>query len=126
MTKLMAVVPLFALAGTLASCGQTQTPSRSEVGEAQIATLYRNSNLASNLRLHFASFDVVGEANDFNISNCQMAARLLNANIKEQSTGLNTPPVGFWCEPGPFREDGITPTTFDAEYPTDVGAKAAP
>ena len=126
MMKFFVILPLFAFAGTLAGCGQPQTPSVSDAGETQVATLYRNSNLIKDLRLHFGSFDVVGEANDFNINNCKMTARLLNANINEQSTSPKSPSVGFWCEPGPFREDGIAPTTFDTEFPTDVGAKAAP
>lgn len=78
------------------------------------------------LRLHFGSFDVEGEANDFNITNCQMTARLLNSNIRDQWTAQSLPDVGFWCEPGSYREDGLVPVTFEAEYPTSVDAKAAP
>jgi hypothetical protein len=94
--------------------------------EKQVATLYRNGSLLKDDRFHFASFNVEGEANDYNINNCQMAARLLNANVAKQWTGKGLPDVGFWCEPGPFREDGLTPQQFSAEFPTDVAGYAAP
>ncbi|KUO54548.1 MAG: hypothetical protein APF78_03465 [Sphingomonadales bacterium BRH_c3] len=108
------------IAGILtASC---QAPTEAP----QIATLYRNGSIAKDLRLHFASFDAEGEANDYNINNCQMTARLLNANVSKQWTAQGLPDVGFWCEPGPYREEGFAPAVFDAEYPTDAQGYAAP
>jgi len=113
---LFSLLPLFMLGGCL------------ELGDrsAQVATLYRNGSMLKDMRLHFASFDAQGEANDFNINNCRMTARLLNANVSSQWSAAGLPDVGFWCEPGPFREDGIAPFEFDTEYPTNVDAKAAP
>lgn len=79
-------------------------------------TLYRNSG-AFGLRIHFASFDAA-ERDDFNRLNCDMAARLLNANVRELSGDIG---AGFWCERGPFREDGRIPVSFDAEFPARAG-----
>ncbi|MEE4339394.1 hypothetical protein [Erythrobacter sp.] len=103
--------------------GENEQEARAD---KQIATLYRNGSIAKDLRLHFATFAVEGEANDYNINNCEMTAKLLNANLAAQWTAMGLPDVGFWCEPGPYREDGFAPTTFDDEYPTGVTEKAAP
>ena len=92
---------------------------------AQVATLYRNGSVMPEMRLHFGSFDAVGEANDYNINNCEMTARLLNSNVRAHAQS-DSQSVGFWCEPGPYREDGLARQTFDAEYPTDVAGPAAP
>lgn len=110
----------------LAACDPATTLGENEEQAVQTATLYRNGNLMLDLRLHFGSFDAVGEANDYNINNCQMTARLLNANVSQQWVGEGQPNVGFWCEPGPYREDGLVPLSFDAEFPTEVAAKGAP
>jgi len=109
-----------------AGCNNPMATNEADKATTQIATLYRNGSIAKDMRLHFASFDVEGEANDYNINNCQMAARLLNANVSKQWRAQGLPDVGFWCEPGPYREDGFAPTAFDAEYPTDVQGNAAP
>lgn len=93
---------------------------------SQVATLYRNGSIAQEMRLHFGSYDVQGESNDYNINNCRMTARLLNSNISAQWSAQGLPDVGFWCEPGPYREDGMPPQIFDSEYPTDVEGIAAP
>lgn len=92
----------------------------------EIATLYRNGSLMKELRLQFASFDATREANDYNIKNCEMTARLLNQNVSAQWTANGAPDVGFWCEPGKYREDGFPPNMFDAEFPTDVDGVPAP
>ncbi len=78
------------------------------------------------MRLHFGSFDAEDESNDFNINNCQMTARLLNQNVVAQSASDTVQKVGFWCEPGLYREDGMVPMGFDAEFPTDVSGIPAP
>jgi hypothetical protein len=106
-----------------AGCRDAQ---KADGSEQQIATLYRNGSLRKDFRLHVASFDVTGEANDYNINNCQMTARLLNSNVARQWTGKGLPDVGVWCEPGPFREDGSVPENFVAEFPTGILSKAAP
>jgi len=85
------------------------------------ATLYRNSPLESAVRVHIASFDA-DESGDFNLGNCGMASRILNANIDASAAAEGKKPyenVGFWCEPGPFSESGPVPNSFEREYPSD-------
>ena len=113
------------LAQALLSCSSPESET-AVAADTQIATLYRNGSLLKSMRIQFATFDAPGEANDFNISNCQMAARLLNQNIRAQTPESDEQSVGFWCEPGAFREDGFAPDEFAAEFPTEVTAKAAP
>ena len=87
------------------------------------ATLYRNSSLGTGIRVHWATFDAHESDPNYNMSNCLMAARLLNANMTAsatQSVQTRSPGVGFWCEPGAFRESGSIPTTFPEAYPTDT------
>lgn len=110
----------------LGGCGDTAVSEGGTEETTQIATLYRNGSLMKQMRLHFGSFDAQGEANDYNINNCQMTAKLLNSNVSAQWLAEGLPDVGFWCEPGDYREDGQAPLVFDAEFPTDAGAKAAP
>ena len=43
-------------------------------------TLYRNSALDHSLRVHWASFNA-NDKDNYNMNNCLMAARLLNANV---------------------------------------------
>lgn len=83
----------------------------------EAATLYRNSTLDAALRIHWATFDASEPDASYNIRNCQMAARLLNANYLETG-GSEDDGVGFWCEPGTFTPDGPQHSNFDAEYPT--------
>lgn len=111
----LAAIGLFALA----ACGA--------VGESdQTATLYRNSPIDPGMRVLFASFDAP-EKGDYNLSNCGMAARALNANVKalaETEKRNYDPSLGFWCEPGSYDEDGRVPVLMQAEFPTDsTGAK---
>lgn len=94
----------------LGACGKTN-------GAATV-TLYRNSSLDPNARVHFGTFDAADSDSTFNMSNCQMAARLLNANIRKLNDYRQ--PAGFWCEPGEFSEEGSHPASFDAAFPTDV------
>lgn len=85
-------------------------------------TLYRNSFLSQELRVHWATFNA-SDGLDYNLGNCQMAARLLNANViasAEAEGKAPNPNVGFWCEVGSYSEDGGAPIKFDAEYPTDT------
>jgi hypothetical protein len=102
------------VAATLAACSERK---------AETFTLYRNSPYAPGVRVHWATFDVSDSDATYNLDNCQMAARLLNANVtasakaegKERDTSL-----GFWCEPGTYREKGSIPTTFPEAFPTDA------
>jgi hypothetical protein len=89
---------------------------------AMTYTLYRNSPVDPSMRIHWATFDAADKGS-YNMNNCQMAARLLNANVtasakaegKERDRAL-----GFWCEDGPYRDKGIIPSAFAEEFPTDV------
>jgi len=74
-------------------------------------------------RVHWSTFDAAESDTGYNINNCQMAARLLNANVKSSAAAVGKPPtpgVGFWCEKGPFLEKGEIPAHFEAACPTDV------
>lgn len=103
---------VMAAALTLAGCSNESRDS---------ATLYRNSDMGATMRVHFASFDAA-EKTPYNLNNCQMAARVLNANVaagvEAEGRELNER-LGFWCEPGPYREEGVTPLRFDRAFPTD-------
>jgi hypothetical protein len=85
-------------------------------------TLYRNSQLDHNLRVQFATFDAADGTN-YNLSNCQMASRVLNANmdsIARASGGKRDEALGFWCEIGRFEDHGLIPVSFESELPTEA------
>ncbi len=85
-------------------------------------TLYRNSFLSPSLRIHWATFDA-DDKGGYNMNNCLMAARLLNANVtaSAKSEGKRrNPAIGFWCEPGLYKEVGPVPSSFPEAFPTDV------
>lgn len=91
--------------------------------KAEPFTLYRNSSLDSSTRVHWGSFDARESDPAYNRNNCEMAARLLNANLAafRKANGEEAPSsVGFWCERGSYSEEGTAPGRFDAEFPTDV------
>jgi hypothetical protein len=114
-----ATYAVFALIA-LTACGEPKAgPS---ISEAETATLYRNSNFVSGMRIHWATFDA-DDGPAYNINNCMMAARLLNANLIASAEAEGKEPyssVGFWCEPGTFHPEGRVPGSFKAAYPTDV------
>lgn len=93
-----------------------------DYGKDGSVTLYRNSSTDYSMRIHWATFDARDGVN-YNLSNCQMAVRLLNANItalaanqgRTRDSGL-----GFWCEVGRFKETGTVPFSFREEYPSDA------
>ena len=58
-------------------------------------TLYHNSLLDPNMRIHVASFDAA-EDSHYNQENCQVAAGLFSGQ-----PGVKT---RFWCEKGTFKE----------------------
>lgn len=68
-------------------------------------TLYRDSPIGADLRVHWASFDAnergVGSS-DYTRENCEMTADLLRANLRRLNGGKE--PVRFWCEKGSFHE----------------------
>lgn len=102
---------------SLSGCGS------GNAADAAPVTLYRNSLADLTMRIHFATFDADDGVN-YNLANCQMAARLLNANIRQlnssQSAGDSTyvQTTGFWCEVGGYNEAGQVPFEFDADFPT--------
>lgn len=95
----------------------------SDTSDQRVVTLYRNSSADLTMRIHFSSFDADGGVN-YNLSNCQMTARLLNANIRQlhaariAEDSAYVPSTGFWCEVGRYEEDGQVPFEFDADFPT--------
>jgi hypothetical protein len=67
-------------------------------------TLYRNSPLNSELRVHWATFDANDSgagAGTYNQENCNYAAGLLNKNVLELNDGVAT--LKFWCELGKYK-----------------------
>lgn len=92
----MRAVTISALWLCVAACSQE---------EQKTYTIYRNSPLDSNMRIHFATFDardkgVVGQPG-FNQENCDMTVALLNENVGRLNGGRH--PAKFWCEKGTFR-----------------------
>lgn len=86
-------------------------------------TLYRNSPFGADIRVHWATFDASESDPSYNMNNCLMAARLLNANVSAsaQAEGKERDnSVGFWCENGYYREEGAIPANFPEAFPTDV------
>ena len=58
-------------------------------------TLYRNSVLDANMRIHVATFDT-SDGDAYNAENCRLAAEL----FRDQQ-GVMT---SFWCEKGLFKK----------------------
>ena len=121
---------LVVTAGLLAGCtSQASTPQERDTASAEkaspeqgIVTLYRNSPLLNELRLHWATFDAA-DGPDYNLGNCQMAVRILNANLRASAEAEGRQPfpnVGFWCEVGSYSEAGGVPIKFDSEFPSDT------
>lgn len=111
--RLIALMMFLALAG----CNQA-----GGFGGGGAVTLYRNSPIDYSMRIHWGSFDA-GDGVNYNLSNCQMAARLLNANVTalaRKEGRARDSVVGFWCEVGSFKEEGMVPPTFQEEFPTDA------
>jgi hypothetical protein len=85
-------------------------------------TLYRNSHLDYSMRVHWATFDT-NDKGSYNMNNCLMAARLLNANVtaRAKAEGKERDQIlGFWCEGGTYQEHGTVPTSFSEAFPTDA------
>ena len=74
----------------LAACGNAAGPH---------ATLYRSSTM-SDERVHWASFNA-RQSGRYNHDNCEMAAGVLNRNLKALNGGKM--PVRFWREPGDYK-----------------------
>jgi hypothetical protein len=90
--------------------------------QSQTVTLYRNSPFDHSLRVHWATFDAADKGN-YNLNNCLMAARVLNANVtaSARSEGKQRDlAAGFWCETGNYQEKGRVPASFSEAFPTDA------
>ncbi|KPF78324.1 hypothetical protein IP88_03980 [alpha proteobacterium AAP81b] len=67
-------------------------------------TLYRNSRLNQNARVHMATFDTNDPGNGsgtYNEENCAMIAALLTETMDAARDPIA--PVHYWCEPGRYR-----------------------
>ena len=105
-------IVLLTLASQAAACGDNE-------GEV---TLYRNSPIDRQMRVHWATFDA-SDGLAYNFDNCSMAARLMNANMEASAEKEGLDPhsgVGFWCEMGSFEEEGSIPSYFVGAFPTDI------
>ena len=71
--------------------------TKQEAPEINLVTLYRNSVVDSNMRIHIATFDVVESNPSYNSENCQIAADLFEAQ-----RGVV---VRYWCERGRYRRE---------------------
>lgn len=112
----MRIAAIAALASSLVSC----TPFADE----NAYTLYRNSDMGFETRVHVATFNVDDTA-DFNRSNCEMASRLFNANLNASENAQSDAPRrswGFWCEAGTYSDRGLIPISFQAAFPTSCDA----
>lgn len=85
-------------------------------------TLYRNSPFDYSSRVHWATFDAE-DRDHYNLNNCLMAARLLNANVTASAKAEGKErdqSAGFWCESGGFEQEGAVPNYFSEAFPTDA------
>lgn len=101
----------------LAGCGQLTSDG------ATTFTLYRNSFVDHSMRVQWATFDAPEKDPNYNRNNCEMAARVLNANVDASAKVERKPrdaSMGFWCESGAFKEKGGIPSSFPAAFPTDA------
>ena len=60
-------------------------------------TLYREGSMDPSLRVHWATFNA-NQSDSYNQENCEMAAELLNRNLRELNGGVQV--LRFWCEEG--------------------------
>lgn len=63
--------------------------------EGKVYTLYRNSVMMVNQRIHFATFDA-DERESFNKDNCQQTSQLIMS--------LPAVKAKYWCEKGYFKK----------------------
>ena len=69
--------------------------STSHADEKEILTLYRNSTINSEMRIHIATFNSK-DGYAYNSENCLLAAKLF-----QSQPGVKT---RFWCEKGNFKD----------------------
>ncbi|MEX8518687.1 MAG: hypothetical protein AB3X44_09255 [Leptothrix sp. (in: b-proteobacteria)] len=86
MNELPVIFAVAIVVTSLSGCGAS---------EGDIFTLYRNSVLDENLRIHVATFDA-SDGDKYNKENCVQAQALFQAQ-----PGIKTK---FWCEKGRFKK----------------------
>lgn len=64
-------------------------------GRSATYTLYRNSAVGPEMRIHIATFNAVDNGIDYNRENCTIAADLFQ--------GQRGVKAKYWCEKGDFR-----------------------
>ena len=92
----MHLLLLFPLALLLTAC---QNPfSSCKTGSDHPYTLYRNSPIGADMRLHVATFDSTegDDDNAYNNENCKSVAKHFQETVTYNAT--------FWCEKGQFKE----------------------
>lgn len=72
-------------------------PAAAVVPEDKVVTLYRNSTVVINARIHVATFDADEGFPEYNAEMCQIAAGLFKGQ-----EGVS-PKIRYWCEHGRFR-----------------------
>jgi len=65
------------------------------IAESRAYTLYRDSPIGKDLRLHIATFNAA-ESEDYNRENCRIASELFKAQ-----PGVT---ARYWCEKGAFQK----------------------
>lgn len=83
----------------LAALSGCDAPSQTQ-SQTDVWTLYRDSEITPNMRLHVATFDsaerAFGGGASYNQQSCMETADLYAANDPAHKN--------WWCEPGRFRE----------------------
>lgn len=83
-----------------------------QTSEDLVYTLYRNSALDANMRLHVATFDA-DEGEGYNRENCESARSLFS-----RQPGVT---VKYWCEKGYYRKEPEAKTRSENEGGTMGG-----
>jgi len=81
------IVTVVALIQISATCGNAASKDR-------VVTLYRNSAIDKNMRIHVATFDA-DEKQEYNYENCAVASGLFS-----KQPGVT---VRYWCETGFYK-----------------------
>ena len=79
----------------VASVAMLAACSTDSFSDGQVYTLYRNSAMDENMRIHIATFDAA-EKEEYNRGNCEQAQVLFQNQL-----GIKTK---FWCEKGRFKK----------------------
>ena len=108
-------VGMMALTGVSACSEGAEEPDN-------VFTLYRTGANAPNARFQWATFESFRRA-EKNREDCEMTARIMNANMEAYSEKTGAPQygeIGFWCGEGAFSTEGKNPGTYPSEYPSNT------